>query len=274
MNQKKFRITIAGMAGVLSIMLCGCKTPVLTHNVAYDLTPHVSRASTREAMKPQLTNAEITVVCAGSRSASNDIAMVSVYHCEKPSAKEIYQTGGVPSLMLGVGSAIWTHVLQTPEPIGKYVERTASVALASRGIGRSPQTGKKLLLLLERFDYDENSGRKKGGPMIMPWQVFSDTDGVLRKGFMDVVVKVVQADGTIAYQRRVSVETSRKRGQASATAAIASVVIAQVSPITINSEAVREKEEKTVTTDVLSDLFAKFQDELVADEDLLRAIRK
>jgi hypothetical protein len=52
------------------------------------------------------------------------------------------------------------------------------------------------------------------------------------------------------------------------------VAIALVSPIAPNPEAVRKQEEQTVTADVLVDLFAKFQDDLAADEDLLRAIRK
>ena len=108
---------------------------------------------------------------------------------------------------------------------------------------------------------------------MMPWQVYSN-DGVVRKGYLDAVVKVVQPDGTTSYQRRVSVEVSRKRGQLSTGVLIAAVLIAQVSPIAPNPEAIRAREEKIVTADVLTDLFAKFQDELASDEDLLKAIRK
>jgi hypothetical protein len=106
-----------------------------------------------------------------------------------------------------------------------------------------------------------------------PWSIFQNRDGILRKGFLNVALKVAASDGKILYQRRISVEVTRKRGQASATAMIAAIAIAQFSPITINPEAVHAKEEKTVASDVLADLFAKFQDELVADQDLIDAIR-
>lgn len=268
MNHNSYRIAIAAMASALLIMLCGCKTPVITHNVAYNLTPHVALASSRETMKQIELNTDIAVLCVGPRSGSNDIAGVSDYHCEKPQSKEILMKNN-PLYPVAIH-----HILQTPEPLGKYVEQSAAAALASKGIRNDSQSSKKVLFQLERFDYDENSDRKKTGPVMMPWQVFSDTDGVLRKGFMDVAVKVVQADGTTSYQRRISVEVTRKRAQTSAAVGIAAVAIGVVSPVTINPEAIRAKEEKTVTKDVLVDLFAKFQDELVADEDLLRAIRK
>lgn len=274
MKQKPHRIAAAGLAAALISLLCGCKTPVVTHNVAYDLTPLVTHASARDTMKAHEGDAAVVFVCLGSRAESNNIATVSQYHCVKPSQKEIFNKSGGPSLFLGAGMAGFIHVLQTPEPLGKYVERAASSALASKGIKESSASPKKLVLQLERFDYDETSDRKKTGPVMMPWQAFSDNDGVLRKGFMDVAVKVVQADGTTAYQRRISVEVTRKRGQASSGTLFAAVAIAQVSPIAPNPEAVREREEKTVTADVLADVFAKFQDELVADEDLLQAIRK
>src|SRR5439155_8914860 len=244
MKQKPLRIAVAALAAALVSMLCGCKTPVVTHNVAYNLSPHVARASARETMKPHETNVAVALVCLGSRAESNDIAMVSNYHCEKPSQREIFQKSGGTDLTLGIGSAAWIHVLQTPEPLGKYVERAASVALASKGIQESGQSPKKVVFQLERFDYDETSDRKKTGPVMMPWQAFSDRDGVLRKGLMDAVVKVVQDDGTTAYQRRISVEVTRKRGQASSGTLIAAVAIAQVSPIAPNPEAVREREEK------------------------------
>jgi hypothetical protein len=239
----------------------------MIHNVAYDLSPQVSQASARETMKPLVANTDIAVVCVGSRSGSNDIAIVSRYHCENPLSIERFANSDIPFAFVAV-----SHVLQSPEPIGKYIEQAASVALAAKGIRNDSQSPKKVLLQLERFDYDENSDRRKPGFEILP--VFSNHDGVVRKGFLDVVVKVAQADGTISYQRRVSVEVSRKRGQSSSGVLIASVAIALVSPIAPNPEAVRKQEEQTVTADVLVDLFAKFQDDLAADEDLLRAIRK
>jgi len=216
-------------------------------------------------MRPTQADIGIALVCLGSRSETNAIAVVSPYHCENPGQKEI--------LAKNLGSGI-IHVLQTPEPIGTYVQSSAAAALASKGIRNDPQSPKKLVLRLERFDYDERSDHGKTGGVMFPWQAFSDHGGIVRKGFLDTAVKVLNADGTTAYERRVSVEVSRKRGQLSSGVLLASVAIAQVSPIAPNPEAVREKEEKTVTADVLSDLFAKFQDELAADDDLLRAIRK
>ncbi len=261
MNPKS--ITMLSTVSAL-IMLCGCSSTPVTHNVAYSLDPYVAKASARYTMQPIKSTVETAVVCAGSRATANNIATVSYYHCDGREPKKTV------SQNLGMVGSI--HVLQTPEPIGKYVERAAAAALASQGVGQNSQSSKKVLLQLERFDYDENSDTKHGP--IMPWSGFTDRDGVVRKGFMDVVIKVAQDDGTIAYQRRVSVEVSRKRGQASSGALIAGVLIAQVSPVTINPEAFREKEEKNVTEDVMAELFSKFQDELVADQDLLQAIRK
>lgn len=258
MNLKPCRIAITGTAGVLTIMLCGCGTPP-THYVDYNLNTHVTRASARDKMKPNETGTGVAVVCLGPRSESRDIVRVSAHHCENPLPKERFLGG-------------FFHVLQAPEPIGKFIEQSATAALTSTGIRNDLQSPKKLLLQLERFDYDEISDRPKTG--FLPWLPAMEGDGVVRKGFLDVVVKVAEADGTISYQRRVSAEVSRKRGQMSSGVLIAAVVIAQVSPITLNPDAVRAKEEKTVTADVFADLFAKFQDELVADEDLLRAIRK
>jgi hypothetical protein len=265
MNQKSLLLGIAGTVCALSTMLCGCATQVVTHNVPYDLNLCVLRASARETMKAVPPDGGVAVVCNGMVSGSNNIAHVSSYHCENPTTQELYPIPYAP---------VWVdHILQAPEPIGKYVERAATAALASRGIRQDPQSAKKLVLDLERFDYDETSDQRKGAS-IFPLLDFGGGDGVVRKGFLNAVLRVVQPDGTISYQRRVSLEVARKRGQADVTAGIASVAIAQLSPVTIDPDVVRKKEEIKVTADVFSDLFAKFQDELVADEDLLVAIRK
>lgn len=264
MNNKSYNTTIAGTALGISLMLSGCGTPP-THRVAYNLSPYVARASARDTMKASTPGAAAVVLCVGPRSESRDVARVSAYHCEgadpKERLKRINPYGGE-----------YRHVLQAGEPIGKYIEQSCAAALTSKGIRQDSEAPNKLLLQLERFDYDEFSDQKHG--IITPLSILSDRDGALRKGFLDVVVRVQQADGTIAYQRRISVEVARKRGQASSTAHIASLAIGLVSPVTLDSKAIRAKEEKTIASDVITDLFTKFQDELVADEDLLQALRK
>jgi hypothetical protein len=259
------RVAIPVCSGAATALLSGCATTI-THNVAYDLNPHVERASAHESVKPA-AKAAVEVKCVGARAESYDIAKVNHYHCEKPPANEILSKGNP----LYAGAII--HILHTPEPIGRYVERAASAALASGMPGDTNPTI-KLVLELERFDYDENCDRRGTKGVVMPWHALTgDADGIMRKGYLTAVAKVQKADGTVAYQRRVAIDVARQRGQTSAGVTIAAIGIGVVSPVTINPDAWREKEEKTVTADVIVDIFAKFQDELATDEDLLRALQ-
>jgi hypothetical protein len=146
------------------------------------------------------------------------------------------------------------HTLESPQAIGRYVEKACAAALAAKGVRENPQASKKVVIELEQFKYDEYVSK------------------TLRKGIMNFVLKIESKDGSVAYQRRFNVEVTRERGQASATALIAAVAIAQVSPIAPNPEAWRAKEEQTVTADVFYDLFEKFEDEIAADADLIKAL--
>jgi hypothetical protein len=234
------------ITGSTAILLTGCFLPPKQHKVSWDLNRPLSSASKRDSLKAVKPTFAVSISCTGTNATRREIANPVSYD---------YCLGQCNTTVLTTKFDVW-HILETPQPLGSYVEAACSNALASQGIVLSAQAPQKLILDITTFKYIASDGKTLGA-------------GVKRTAKLDLTLKVLTADGAPSYQRRIAVEAARKRGASSEV-----VGWLDAAAGTSVARGLRTKEEWTAATDTMTDLFAKLEDELVDDKDLLAALRK